>query len=113
DVHRPVAGAADIALAALLEGLVGADLVAQIVALTVLGDELVAELVVESFRGEITLLLGDPLLQPHMRRDDELCHGFLSRFWSGRKPTAASLLLRLPLIDDAARAIDRRIHVAL
>src|SRR5579864_4618350 len=72
-----MARAAHIAGAALLDGLVGHDLVAEVVTLAVLGDELVAEFVVEALGGEVALLLGDPLLEPHMRRDHEFGHGFL------------------------------------
>ena len=51
--------------------------VAEIVPLAVLGGKLVMEFVVDAFGGEITLLLGDPFVQPHMRRDDEFGHLFL------------------------------------
>jgi hypothetical protein len=36
--------------------------------------DLLAKLVVEAFGGEIPLFLGDPLLQPEMRLDDEFGH---------------------------------------
>jgi hypothetical protein len=70
-----VAGAADIGAAALFEGLVGADaLAAHVVVLPAGRADLFAKLVVEAFGGEIPLLLGNPLLQPEMRLDDEFGH---------------------------------------
>jgi hypothetical protein len=76
-----MAGAADVATAAPLEGLIGADLDAQVVPPgLVLRAEVLAELVVEALRGEISLLLGDPLLKPKMRRDDEGGYGSLLVF---------------------------------
>src|SRR5690242_21802974 len=69
-----MAGGADVAGAALLERLVGADLVAQVVHLALLRRGLLAKLVVEPLRGEITLLLGYPFVQPEMRGDNEPGH---------------------------------------
>ena len=62
------------ARAAPLEGLVGADLVAEVVVRVPSVDVTVAELVVEPLGREIALLLGDPLVQPEVRRDDEPGH---------------------------------------
>ena len=36
--------------------------------------QLVSKLVIQAFRGEITLLFGDPFLQSHMRGDSKLSH---------------------------------------
>ena len=77
DVHRPVAGAADVAGAARFQRLIGADLVAELMAAARARIQGFAELVVETLGGEIALLLGDPFLQPEMRSDDEFRHGFL------------------------------------
>ena len=77
DIHGPVAGAAHIGGAAFFECLIGAHFVAKIVSLSVLGDNLVAELVVEPFGGEIAFFLRHPLLQAHMGRYDELGHANL------------------------------------
>ena len=85
-----MAGAAHIAGAALLEGLIGADLVAEMVRRSRLRAHGLAELVVEPFGGEIALFLGDPFLQAEMRRDDEFAHRFLLaatlRAIAARKP---------------------------
>jgi len=80
-----VAGAADIAGAARFQRLIGADLVADVVAAARSGIHGLAELVVETFGGEIAFLLGDPFVQPEMRRDDEFRHRVppLSRFCGG------------------------------
>src|SRR5207302_930128 len=77
-VHRPMARATDRGGAALLEGLVSADLIAQVVPLTFFRDQLVAKLVVEAFGREVAFGFGHPLLQAHVRRNDEFCHsGYL------------------------------------
>ena len=34
-----------------------------------------AEFVFETLAGEVAFLVGDPFLQPEVRRDDEFCHG--------------------------------------
>src|SRR6202043_4271806 len=85
DVHGPMTGAADIASAAGFERLIGADLVADVMAAARSRIHGLAELVVEAFGGEIAFLLGDPFVQPEMRRDDEFRHRAppLSRFCSG------------------------------
>ena len=75
DVHRPVARAADVTAASLLEGLVGAHLVGGgVLFRRVPGAVVVAELVVEALVAEVALLLGDPFLQPEVRRDHEFRH---------------------------------------
>src|SRR5262245_61834132 len=75
-VHCPVAGAAHALVAALLEALVGAVLVRRLVGLAdVVLPPAIAEDVLEALGAEIALLLGHPLLQAEMRRDDELAHG--------------------------------------
>ncbi len=86
DVHGPVARARDVRLAAFLERLKGADLVALVVDLAAGGLHLLAEFVVQTFILEVALLLRDPLLQAEVRLDDELLvshdvgHRRLSRF---------------------------------
>ena len=57
--------------------LIGADLVAELWPLPDARIHRLAEFVIETFGGEIALLLGDPFLQPEMRRDDEFRHGLL------------------------------------
>ena len=75
DVHRPVAGAADVRLASLLEALEGPHLVRERVRfLQLLPFPDAAKLVVEPHLPEVTLLLRDPLVKPEMRADDELAH---------------------------------------
>ena len=81
DVHGPVAGAADVGLAPLLDALEGA-LVDLVVVLALGRADQLAEFVVETFGAKIALFLGDPLLQPKMRFDDELAHGGSSRCFS-------------------------------
>src|SRR5262245_29430957 len=82
DVDRPVAGAADVGLAAALEGLKRADLVAEIVRGTVARLDGLTEFVVESLGFEVALLLRDPFVQPEVRFDQKrhlgppLCFGF-------------------------------------
>ena len=73
-VDRPVAGAGDVGLAALLDRLEGADLVALDVMGAAAGADELLELVIEALGAEVALLLGDPLLQAEMRLDDELGH---------------------------------------
>src|SRR5262245_25931306 len=91
DVDGPMAGGAHVAGAALLEGLVGADLVAQVMDLAVLRRGLLAKLVSEPLRGEIALFLGHPFVQPEMRGDDELGHvGLLVVFPAATTIMAAS-----------------------
>ena len=70
-----MAGAADIGVAAALEGLVGADPFATLVVVLATGraDQL-EKLVIESLVGEVALLFGDPFLQPEMRLDDKFRH---------------------------------------
>ena len=74
DIDGPVAGAAHVGGAAFLERLERADLVALVVVLAVAGAHQLAEFVVETFVGEIALLVGDPLLEAEVRLDDELAH---------------------------------------
>jgi hypothetical protein len=57
-----------------LDGLVGADLVAEMVTLALVRGHGLAELIVESFGFEVALFLGHPFVQPEMRADDELGH---------------------------------------
>jgi hypothetical protein len=71
-------GAADIAGAAGLECLIGADLVDDVMAAAGARLHGLAKFVIEALRGEVTLLLGDPNLQPEMRRYDEFGHGVSS-----------------------------------
>src|SRR5258708_36968858 len=73
-VDRPVAGTAHVGFTALLDALKGA-LRPLVVVLAVTRTDQLAELVVEAFGVEIALLLGNPLLQPKVRFDDELAHG--------------------------------------
>ncbi len=73
-VHGPVTGAAHVACPAPLERLVGADRVAEVMLLRIPRFERGAELVIEAFRREIALLLGDPFLEAHVRGNDELRH---------------------------------------
>jgi hypothetical protein len=71
-----VAGAADIGIAAALEGLVRPDLIAEVVDMAGrCRGKLIAELVIEAFAVEIALVARYPFVQPHMRRDDEFRHG--------------------------------------
>ena len=80
-VDRPVAGAGDVGLAALLDRLEGADLAALGVVGAAAGADQLAELVVEALGAEVALLLGDPFLQTEVRLDDELAaHRLLSKF---------------------------------
>jgi len=79
DVDRPVAGAADVRAAAALEGLVGADPVAEVVQPAGRRAELVLKLAVEPLGREIPLVARHPLMQAHMRRDDEFGHCSSSR----------------------------------
>ena len=73
-VHRPMAGAGDVCLAALLDALKCSDLASRLVVRAAAGAHELLELVVKAFGAEIALLLGDPLLQTEMRLDDELGH---------------------------------------
>src|SRR6185295_1187734 len=78
-IHGPMTGGADVATAAVFDGLIcPADLV-----LRQLGGGLHAqrgetcrgdELVIESFIFEVALLFSDPLLQAHMRTNNEFAH---------------------------------------
>jgi hypothetical protein len=77
-VDGPVAGAAHVGAAALLERLEGADLVAFVVMLAVGGFDQLAKFVVETFLGEIALVVGDPFLQAEVRFDQEFRHGSYS-----------------------------------
>ena len=74
DIDGPVAGAADVGLAALLDALEGA-VIDLVVVLALGGADQLAEFVVEALVAEIALFLGDPFLQPEMRFDHELGHG--------------------------------------
>ncbi len=78
DGHGPVAGAAHVGLAALLDALEGARGALVVMLAGGRADQL-AELVVESLGAEVALLLGHPLLQTKVRFDDELAHGVSSR----------------------------------
>ena len=79
DIHGPVAGAADVGLASLLDTLERA-LVDLVVVLARGRADQFAEFVVETFGAKIALFLGDPFLQPKMRFNDELAHGDLPVF---------------------------------
>ncbi len=70
-----MAGAADIAGAAGFERLIGAHLVADVMARAAARIHGLAEFVIEPLGGEIALLLRDPFVQPEMRRDDEFGMG--------------------------------------
>src|SRR5690348_16586996 len=72
-----MAGAADVARPALLDRLECADLVAELMAVPSARIHRLAEFVIEPFIAEIAFLFRDPLLQPKVRCDDELVHGFL------------------------------------
>ena len=74
NVHRPMAGAAHIGLAALLDALEGA-LVDLVVMLAVGRADQLTEFILEAFGAEIALLFGDPFLQTKVRFDDEFAHG--------------------------------------
>jgi hypothetical protein len=69
-----VTGAAYRGGAALLEGLIGANLIAKVVPLAFFGDQLIAELIVETLGGEVAFRLCDPFLKAHVRCDDEFAH---------------------------------------
>src|SRR5215468_6582600 len=73
DDDGPVAGTIDVGCAAL-EGLIGTDFVTKIVQLAACRDKLIAELVFEPLTVEITLVAGNPLMQPHMRGDNKFSH---------------------------------------
>src|SRR5215469_3388710 len=77
DVDGPMTGTADVAGAALLDRLKGADLVAELMALPGARIHGLAEFIIEPFIAEIAFLFGDPFLQPEVRCDDEFAHGFL------------------------------------
>jgi len=72
-----VTGGAHIALAPSLDRLVGAHPVTEVLLRGVLRADRSAEFVVEPFLDEVVLLFRDPLLQPEMRRDNELGDGRL------------------------------------
>ena len=72
-----MAGAAHARLAALLERLEGADLVALGVDFAAGRAHLFAEFVVEAFGAEISFFLGHPFLQAEMRFDQKFRHGCL------------------------------------
>ena len=99
DVHGPVAGAADVAGAAGFQRLVGADLVAELMAAAGGRIHGLAEFVIEALGGEIPFLLGDPFLQAEMRSDDEFCHGSPFGVSSWR------FLLAFPLGVSSARSM--------
>src|SRR5438045_8188097 len=80
DVPRPVTGATDIGLAALLDALESASTTLVMVLALGRADQL-AELVVQPLVAEIALLLCNPLLEPKMRLDDEFGHGILHCRW--------------------------------
>jgi hypothetical protein len=73
-VYGPVAGGTHIAGAATLKGLIGADFVAQIAFLGFFRVQLLAELVIETLIGKITLIFGHPFMEPHMRPNHEFTH---------------------------------------
>src|SRR5215469_16418184 len=74
DVDGPVAGTIDVGAAPALEGLIGTDLVTKIVQLAACRDKLIAELVFEPLAVEITLVAGNPLMQPHVRGNNKFSH---------------------------------------
>jgi hypothetical protein len=74
DVDGPVAGAADVGLAALLDALEGA-FIDLVVVLALGRTDQLAKLIVEPFVAEVALLLGHPFLQTEMRFDHEFGHG--------------------------------------
>src|SRR6059058_2004775 len=96
DVDGPMAGAADVGLAALFERLEGADPVALVVD-TALGrlDHLLED-VIEALVAEIVFLLRDPFLKAEMRLDDEFRH-----VWRLRSRPRVSQALRT---SEAERA---------
>src|SRR6185295_9089593 len=73
-VDGPVAGRAHVTGAPALESLVRANSVAKVMALSVGRRQLLAKLVGEAGVAEVALLLGNPLVQPHVRCDDECGH---------------------------------------
>src|SRR5437868_15384472 len=87
--HRPVAGAAHVGLAALLDALERARGALVVMLAGGRADQL-TELVVQSFGAEVAFLLGHPLLQAEVRFDDELAHGV---------PLARPVALRPTLIS--------------
>src|SRR5215475_9425077 len=76
DVDGPVAGAADVGLASVLDALEGA-LIDLVVVLALGRADQLAEFIVEPLGAEIALLLGDPFLQAEMRFDHEFRHASL------------------------------------
>src|SRR6185312_17091269 len=89
DVDGPVTGAADVALASLLDALEGA-FVRLVVVLAFAGADQLAEFIVEPLGAKIALLLGDPFLQPEMRFDHEFRHAFPP--WRARAAQTALFL---------------------
>src|SRR5215469_3140208 len=76
DVDGPVAGTVDVGAAPALKGLVGTDLVTKVVQLAACRDQLIAEFVFEPLAVEITLVAGNPFMQPHVWGDDKFSHSF-------------------------------------
>ena len=98
DVDRPVAGARDVALTAFFEGLEGAELVALLVVFRVLRIEGLAEFVVQAFRSEVALLLGNPFMEPEVGLDDELGHECSSLGCQQQVGASSSLTRRVRII---------------
>src|SRR6476646_2843231 len=96
DVDGPMAGAADVGLAALFERLEGADPVTLVVNRALGRLDHLLENVVEAFVAEIAFFLGDPFLKAEMRLDDKRRHGLrlrrgggYHRLFAPLKPTGA------------------------
>src|SRR5947208_16265774 len=78
DIDGPVTGAADVAVAAALKGLIGADLVTEIVDPAGRGRrELVATLAIEPFGPAITCDARPPVVQAHTPRHYEFRRVFI------------------------------------
>src|SRR5207248_9729101 len=92
NVHRPMAGAADIRFASFFERLEGADFVAFVVNLTVGRAHQFAEFIIKPLGAEITFFFRYPFVQTEMRLDDEICHCFLSLVSAGVEVTVAPRL---------------------
>src|SRR5262245_19213539 len=76
-----MAGAADVALAALFERLESANPVASVVNAALGRLDRLAEDVIEAFVPEIAFFLGDPFLKAEMRLDDEFRHEWRWLSW--------------------------------
>src|SRR5690242_7315005 len=90
-------GAAHVRAVTLLEHLVRADLGALIVDLPVRGSHLLLVDVLEAFRGEVSLLLGDPFLKAEVRFDDEFAHGNILS-WATRYDPVDARSAEIPLL---------------